>query len=167
MIQQTQVVASCSYTAAMVYSPLTLGRAVQSKRVALFAIVAHPRALYNHLRNALAAERLAALELLALEAGERVEHRGQQQEDGRHNQARRHGPDADPLYGAHDKVDGGAHVVGAEFADKLIELGRRGTDAEEERYLDEDDDKRTHPALLVRTRGRRGRGGEGRTGRRC
>jgi hypothetical protein len=27
------------------------------------------------------------------------------------------------LYGAHSRVDGSAHVVGAEFTDKGIELG--------------------------------------------
>jgi hypothetical protein len=58
-------------------------------------------------------------------------------------------PDADPLYGAHYEVYGGAHVVGAEFADERVEFGRRWADAEEERYFDEDDDKGTYSLNAV------------------
>lgn len=109
--------------------------------VLLSLAIAIEAALYDHLRNTLSTQRLAALESLALEAGQRIENRRNQQEDGANNQARCLGPDADPLHGAHDKVYGGAHVVGAELADEGIELGGGRTDAEEERYFDENDDK--------------------------
>lgn len=83
----------------------------------------------DHLRDSLSTKRLAALERLALETSERIEDRGNQQENGRDNQASCHGPDADPLNGTHDKIYGGAHVVGAEFADEGIEFSRGRADA--------------------------------------
>jgi hypothetical protein len=78
--------------------------------------------LYDHLRNTLSTKRLAALELLPLDTRERVEDRSDHQEDGRDNQTRSLGPDADPLYNAHHSVDGSAHVVGTEFTDEGVEL---------------------------------------------
>lgn len=110
-----------------------------------------PSALYDHLCHTLATEGLAALELLALDACERIEYRGEQEEDGGNDQASSLWPDADPLYGAHDEVYGGAHVVGAELADEGVELGRRRADAEEERYLDEDDDEGAHSVAALAT----------------
>lgn len=110
--------------------------------------------LYDHLRNTLTTKRLAALELLALEASKRIEDGRKQQEDGCHNQAGSHGPDADPLNSAHHKVDGSAHIVGAEFSDEFVKLWRRRADAEEEWYLNKDDDEGAHPAMLVRFRAR-------------
>jgi hypothetical protein len=95
----------------------------------------------DHLRNTLSTQRLAALECLTLQASQGVENRSNHKDHGSSDQAGRLGPDADPLYGAHNKVYGGAHIVGAEFADERVELGRRWADAEEERYFDEDDDK--------------------------
>jgi hypothetical protein len=102
--------------------------------------------LYNHLRNTLSAKRLAALELLALEAGKRIKDGRKQQEDGCHNQAGSHGPNADPLYSAHDEVDGSAHVVRAELPNEFVKLWRRRTDAKEERYLNKDNDEGAHQA---------------------
>jgi hypothetical protein len=86
---------------------------------------------------------------LALEASQRVENRGDHEEHRCHDQTSGLRPDADPLYSAHYEVYGGAHVVGAEFTDKRIELGRRGADAEEERYFDEDDDEGAHSVNAV------------------
>jgi hypothetical protein len=95
--------------------------------------------LYNHLRNPRATECFAALERLSLEAGERVEDRGEEQEDCSDNQAGGLGPDADPLYSAHDEVDGRTHVVGFEFPNEAVKLGRGRADAEKQRNLDEYD----------------------------
>jgi hypothetical protein len=100
--------------------------------------------LYDHLRNTLSTQCLAALELLPLEASKRIEDGSNQQKYSGNNQAGCLGPDADPLHCAHYKVDGGAHVVGSEFADEGIEFGRSRADAQEERDFDEDDDEREH-----------------------
>ena len=80
-------------------------------------------ALYDHLGDSLSSQRLAALELLALEAGKRIKDGCDQQEDGRNDQACSPGRNTGPLYGAHCRIDGSAHVVGAEFTDEGIELG--------------------------------------------
>jgi hypothetical protein len=101
------------------------------------------------LRNTLPAECLAALELLALKARQRIEDGCDQQEYGCNDQAGRLGPDANPLYGAHHEVYGGAHVVGAEFANEGVEFGRGWADAEEERYLDEDYDEGADSIRLI------------------
>lgn len=104
-----------------------------------------PRAsqrLYDHLSHALSSKCLAALEFLALEPSKRIENRSKQQEDGCYNQTGSLRPDADPLYSTHDKVNGSAHVVGAEFANERVEFGRGRADAEEQGYLNEDDDER-------------------------
>jgi hypothetical protein len=103
----------------------------------------------DHLRNTLSTECLATLECLALEASQCVEDRSDHKEHSGHDQACGLGPDADPLYGAHYEVYGGAHIIGAEFTDKRVELGRRGADAEEERYLDEDNDEGTNSVNYV------------------
>ena len=79
--------------------------------------------------------------MLALEAREGIEDGGDEQEDCGDDQAGCLGPNADPLHGAHDEVNGGAHVVGAEFADEGIERGRSRADTKEKRYLNEDDDE--------------------------
>ena len=98
-------------------------------------------ALYDHLRNALSAESLAALERLALYAGQCVEEGSDQQKDGRSNQAAHICHDAYPLYDTHHSIDGSAHVVGAESTDEGVEFGRGWADSEEEGYLDEYDDE--------------------------
>jgi hypothetical protein len=109
-----------------------------------------PSFLDDHLCNALSTKRLAALELLALETSKRIEDCSKHQEDGCDNQACGHGPDADPLYGAHHKVDGSAHVVGAKLADEFVEFRRGWADAEEKRYFNEYDDEGAYPTTLVR-----------------
>jgi hypothetical protein len=101
------------------------------------------------LSNTLSTESLAALECLALEPGESVEDRGDEQEDGRDNQARGHGPDADPLYSAQNEVDSSAHVIRLKLADEGIELRGRWADTQEKRDLDENDDERRDSASLV------------------
>jgi hypothetical protein len=108
--------------------------------------------LYDHLRNTLSTKRLTALELLTLEPSERIEDGRDHQKDGRDNQARSHGPDADPLYDAHHGVDGGAHVVGAEFTDEGVELRGGRADAEEQRDLNEYDEKGVDSMIPVRRR---------------
>ena len=48
---------------------------------------------------------------------------------------------AQPLYQAHDTIDGGSHVIGREAPDEGIELGGGRTDSQEEGDLDEDEDE--------------------------
>jgi hypothetical protein len=98
--------------------------------------------LYDHLRDTLSAQCLAPLERLPLDTSECVEGCRSQQDDGGGYQAGCLRPDADPLYDAHDEVDGGAHVVRAESTNESVEFWGSGTDAEEEWNLDEDDDGR-------------------------
>jgi hypothetical protein len=76
-------------------------------------------------------QRLAPLERLSLHTGQRIEHGRNKQHHRRCNQTRNINRDADPLYNAHDKVDGRAHVVGLEFADEVIEDGGGWADAQE------------------------------------
>ena len=96
---------------------------------------------HHHLGDALSTQGLAPDEVLALDAGQRVEDGCDQQHDGGRDQARSSEWDADKLDDAHDQVDASAHVVGRHAADKGIEFGRRRTDPEEEGDLDEDEDK--------------------------
>lgn len=79
--------------------------------------------LYDHLRDTLAAQGLAALECLALESSKRVEDGGEHKHHGRGNQARYSGSNAGPLYSAHRKVESGAQVVCLEFADEGVKFG--------------------------------------------
>jgi hypothetical protein len=79
--------------------------------------------LDDHLRNALTAQRLATLELLALQTCQRVENSRDHQHDCRSDEAGGFGDDAEPLYQAHYSVYRSAHVVGAEPADEGIECG--------------------------------------------
>jgi hypothetical protein len=92
------------------------------------------------LRNTLPAKRLAALECLSPDTSERVEDGREEQEQRRCDQTSRPGYNAQPLHNAHDQVDGGAHVIGLESADESIEFRGGRADAEEERYLNEQDD---------------------------
>jgi len=100
--------------------------------------------LYNHLGYACTPKRLAPLELLVLEPCKCVEDTRNQQKHSGCDQARCIAYEAGPLYDAHDEVDGGAHVVGMEFADEVIKRCRGRADAEEERDLEEDDEERGH-----------------------
>lgn len=105
--------------------------------------------LYDHLSDTLPTQCLATLERLALESSQGIKNGSNQEEDSCDNQASCLGPDADPLYSAHDEVDGGAHVVGAEFADEGVELRGGRADAEEERDFDEDDNKGAYSVQRV------------------
>jgi len=96
---------------------------------------------YNHLRDARAAERLAAHERLALDAGEEVAQGRKRQEDGRRDQAGRPAEVAQPLRRRHGGVGCRAHVVGLNPADGGVERGRRRADPEEEGHLNEEDDE--------------------------
>lgn len=89
----------------------------------------------------MAAEGLAANKVLALETGKAVAERGEQKEDASSNQARCHNQVTEKLDNGHDKVRGGAQVVGRDLANKGVKLGRRGADAKQQRNLDEQDDK--------------------------
>jgi len=42
------------------------------------------------------------------------------------------------LHNAHDEVDGGTRIRGAEFADEVVEFAACGADAEEEGNFDEE-----------------------------
>ena len=97
--------------------------------------------LDDHLRNSLSTQRLAAYKSLALDTSKRIEYGGDQQENGRSDQTGGHCGKAGPLDGAHAKVDESAHIVGLEFANESVKLGRRRADSEEERYLNEDYDE--------------------------
>lgn len=97
--------------------------------------------LYNHLRNALAAQGLATDKGLALEGSEEVADGGQQQEDGRGNQAGGILDDAEELDETHDAVSGRSEVVGRDLADEHIEFRRGRADSKEERYFDEKDNE--------------------------
>lgn len=116
-----------------------------------------PHCLYDHLRDTLSAERLAALECLALESGKRIEDGCEHQHHSRCDQAARPLRNARPLYDAHAKVESGAEIVGLEFPDKSIELGRRRADAEEQRHFEEQNHGRVYSGtsqLCVCDRGR-------------
>lgn len=97
--------------------------------------------LDNHLGDAVAAEGLAADKVLALETGKAVAERGEQKEDTSSNQARCHNQVAEKLDNGHNKVRGGAQVVGRDLANKGVKLGRRGADAKQQRNFDEQDDE--------------------------
>jgi hypothetical protein len=101
-------------------------------------------ALDDHLRDALSTQRLAALERLALETGKCVEHGREQQNYSSGDQTGDPRGNASPLYCAHDGVEAGAQEIGLEFADESIELGRRRTDSEEQRNLEEQDHGRVY-----------------------
>ena len=95
--------------------------------------------LHNHLRDSLATQGLAAHEFLLRDGGQSIEYCRDEEEHGRSEQTRRSADKTDPLDSAEDHVDGGAHRVGGEAADKLVELGGGGTDSEEEGNLYEED----------------------------
>ena len=128
----------------------------------------------HHLGGALSTQGLAPDEVLALDAGQRVEDGCDQQHDGGRDQARSSERDADELNDAHGQVDGRAHVVGCHPADEGIEFGRRRTDPEEEGNLDEDEhegrysDRRQRPESGEDPTGPEGESrGEGLTSRGC
>ncbi len=79
------------------------------------------RRLYDHLGNTRSAERLAADESLALDAGKEVAERGKGEEEGDSKQARNAEDERQVLHDSHDTVGAGAHVVGRDSADGRIE----------------------------------------------
>lgn len=99
------------------------------------------RSLNYHLRNACASQSLAADELLALETGKRVEDSGDEEEDGGSDQTGGSTDETSPLNCAKADVHGGAHPVGRDFANELIELAGGRADAEKEGHFDEEDDR--------------------------
>lgn len=103
--------------------------------------------LYDHLRNALSAQRLAANKGLALDAGKKVGHSSQSKEHSSGNQARGGAiSQAQPLDQGHDGVGTSAHVVGLDFPDVGIERAGGRADSEQQRYLDKQDDEGRHSA---------------------
>jgi hypothetical protein len=77
--------------------------------------------LHNHLRNTLSAQCLTRGEFLLLEPSQCVESGSNQQHHGRSDQARRVADQRKPLDHAHDTIDGSAHVIRLEAADKAVE----------------------------------------------
>lgn len=80
--------------------------------------------LDDHLSNTLSTQNLAALEILVLERREQVEETGEQEEDGRHNQAGRSAHETDPLNDAHDEVHDDARPVLLKTAEEAAEALR-------------------------------------------
>jgi hypothetical protein len=78
--------------------------------------------LNNHLRNTLSAQRLTRSKLLLLQPSQRIERSSDKQHHRRRNQACRVADEREPLYDAHDAVDGGAHVVCLEASDEAVEV---------------------------------------------
>lgn len=101
-----------------------------------------PQFLDNHLRNTRSSKRLARRETLSLQSSQRIECRRNEQEDGRGDQTADINNKTEPLYDAHDQIDGGAHIVGLESADELIELGRGWAYPEQKGNFDEEEDER-------------------------
>jgi hypothetical protein len=99
------------------------------------------RRLHDHLGNALAAERLGADEILALDGSQEVADASEREEHASRDQARAAEDDAEELHDGKDGIGGGAHVVGRDPADGGVELGRGRADAQQEGNFDEDDDE--------------------------
>lgn len=104
---------------------------------------------YHHPHQSGAAERLAAHKFLALGGSQRVEDSGDGEKDGRCNQTRRAGDETNPLHSAHNGVHGGAHPVGAETANEIVELLGRRAYAQQERYFNKEDDRSVDPGEVV------------------
>lgn len=105
---------------------------------------AYPCPLDDHLCNALSTQSLATLESLTLETSERVEDGSEHQDHSSRDQASHPCGDASPLHSAHGGVQSGAQEVGLKLANKSIELGRSGTDSQEQRNFEEEDDGRVY-----------------------
>lgn len=95
--------------------------------------------LYNHLRHPRSTKRLASHKRLALDRRQDVAETRDRQEDAGDNEGRGAADAGQEDDDSHDAVGGGAHVVGRDLADGVVE-GRRGrADAEKERHFDEED----------------------------
>jgi len=105
---------------------------------------------YDHLRNALAAQRLAAHKGLALDGGQEVADARDGEEDGRRDEAGGPAQQAQPLGSRHGRIRSGAHVVGRDFANAGVERRRRGTDPEQQWHFDEEDNEGGDPIGIAR-----------------
>lgn len=108
--------------------------------------------LDDHLSNTLSTQDLAALELLVLERRKQVEEAGEQEENGRHNEAAGPTDQADPLHNAHDQVHDDARPVLLETAEEAAEALRPDGELEQECYFYEEDDRCICPALVLARR---------------
>lgn len=102
-------------------------------------------ALNNHLCDALSAQGLAADKGLTLDTGQEVADGRQEQEHSGRDQARLRADTADELDDGHDAIGGGAHVVGGDLANEVVELSRGRADAQQERDFDEQDQECRRP----------------------
>jgi len=101
---------------------------------------------HNHLCNSLTSQRLTALELLSLDAGQRVERGREEQDDRGGDQGCRVPNERQPLDDGHDQVDGGTRVVRVEATDELIEFRGGRADSQEQRNFYEEDDEGAYEA---------------------
>lgn len=76
-----------------------------------------------------------------LQPGEGVEEGGKNKEYGGGNQTRGTSAETGPLDGAHNGVHGSAHPVGGEAANESIKLGGGRANAQEEGYLNKEDER--------------------------
>ena len=104
-----------------------------------------PQTLDDHLRNTLAAQRLAPHKSLAFDCSQKIEESSNQKQNRRCDQARWTSEDgyaADPLDQGHHTIYARAHVIRGESTHECVELGGGWADAKEKRNLDEDNDER-------------------------
>ena len=76
---------------------------------------------------------------MALDRSQEVADTRDGQQHGRRDEAGGAVDDAEPLDEGHDAVGGGAHPVGRDLADGVVERRRGRADAQEEGDLDEED----------------------------
>lgn len=95
----------------------------------------------NHLRNPLTTQCLASNKLLALQARQSIEERGEKEKNSCCDQARRTGDKTDPLQSTHNGVHGGAHPISSEPPNKGVELFGGRAYSEQKGHLDEDENK--------------------------
>lgn len=88
-------------------------------------------ALYDHLRDTLSAESLAADESLPLNSCKRIESGRNGKDDSSGNETGRMDDDAEPLHDGHGEVDSSADVVGRDAADERIKFRRGRADPEQ------------------------------------
>jgi hypothetical protein len=101
--------------------------------------------LYDHLGYALTAQGLATDERLVLDSRKQITESREHEKDRSRDQAGPLRNCAQPLDETHHTVDGGAHVVRGDFANRGIERGRCRTDSQQEGHLNEEDDEGGRP----------------------
>lgn len=106
--------------------------------------------LYNHLRDTRSTQRLASYKRLALERRQSVADTRERQEDAGDKKGRGAIDAGQEDNDGHDAVSGGAHVVGRDLADEVIEGGRGRANTEEERDFDEENHKGEAPVYVTR-----------------